>query len=188
MAAIKILVLGSGMVARPCVEYLVRDPKNHVTVGKLAHYSLRWMTLLRAVACRTLPTAQSLASSLPRTQAISLDVSKSAELEKAISTYDLVISLVPYIHHVAVIKLAIKYKINVVTASYVSPAIRELEAAAKEAGIVILNEVGYVPLQEAFGRHYPSRAILLNLGSDAEPPDVQRGSLCGSSICNQDYR
>ncbi len=35
MAVTKILVLGSGMVARPCVEYLVRDPKNNVTVGKL---------------------------------------------------------------------------------------------------------------------------------------------------------
>ena len=34
MAIIKILVLGSGMVARPCVEYLVKDSKNNVTVGK----------------------------------------------------------------------------------------------------------------------------------------------------------
>ena len=31
------------------------------------------------------------------------------------------------------------------TTSYVSPAIKELEAAAKEAGIVILNEVGVDP-------------------------------------------
>ncbi|KAK4693908.1 hypothetical protein P7C71_g3577, partial [Lecanoromycetidae sp. Uapishka_2] len=128
MAIIKILVLGSGMVARPCVEYLVRDSKNHVTV-----------------ACRTLPTAQSLASSLPQTKAISLDVSNPADLEKAIGDHNLVISLVPYTYHAAVIKLAIKYKINAVTTSYVSPAIRELEAAAKEAGVVILNEVGVDP-------------------------------------------
>ncbi len=33
MATKKILVLGSGMVARPCVEYLVRDPKNEITIG-----------------------------------------------------------------------------------------------------------------------------------------------------------
>lgn len=31
----KILVLGSGMVARPCVEYLVRNSKNEVTIGEL---------------------------------------------------------------------------------------------------------------------------------------------------------
>ena len=100
------------------------------------------MILLRHVACRTLPTAQTLASSLPQTTAISLDVSNSADLEKAIRDHDLVISLVPYVYHAAVIKLAIKYKKNVVTTSYVSPAIRELEAAAKEAGTVLLNEVG----------------------------------------------
>ncbi|KAL9136591.1 MAG: hypothetical protein Q9175_002210 [Cornicularia normoerica] len=128
MAATKILVLGSGMVARPCVEYLVRDPKNEVTI-----------------ACRTLSTAQSLASSLPHTTATSLDVSNLADLDKAIEAHSLVISLVPYIYHAAIIKLAIQKKVNVVTTSYVSPAIKELEVAAKEAGIVILNEVGVDP-------------------------------------------
>ena len=33
----------------------------------------------------------------------------------------------PYIHHVNVIKAAIKGKTNVVTTSYISPGIRELE-------------------------------------------------------------
>ena len=100
------------------------------------------MALLRQVACRTLSTAQSLTTSLPQAKAISLDVSNLSDLERAIGEHDLVISLVPYVYHAAVIKLAIKYKINAVTASYVSPAIRELDAAAKEAGIVVLNEVG----------------------------------------------
>lgn len=54
--AIKILVLGSGMVARPCVEYLLRNPKNNVTIGKetshkphrpcLTHYYLNSMSNL----------------------------------------------------------------------------------------------------------------------------------------------
>lgn len=30
----KILLLGSGFVARPCLEYLIRDPSNQVTIGK----------------------------------------------------------------------------------------------------------------------------------------------------------
>ena len=29
-----ILILGSGLVAPPCVEYLLRNEKNHITVGK----------------------------------------------------------------------------------------------------------------------------------------------------------
>lgn len=90
-------------------------------------------------------TAHNLASSLPRTTAIALDVSNSVELDKVIKAHNLVISLVPYIYHASVIKLAIKNKVNVVTTSYVSPAIKELESAAREAGIVILNEVGVDP-------------------------------------------
>ena len=31
----KVLLLGSGFVARPCAEYVVRDPSNHLTIGKL---------------------------------------------------------------------------------------------------------------------------------------------------------
>ena len=31
----KVLLLGSGFVARPCAEYIVRDPSNHLTIGKL---------------------------------------------------------------------------------------------------------------------------------------------------------
>ena len=34
MSSTRILVLGSGMVAPPCVEYLLRNEKNTITVGK----------------------------------------------------------------------------------------------------------------------------------------------------------
>lgn len=97
-------------------------------------------------ACRTLDTAEHLASQFPRTKAISLDVSSPNDLDKYISTHDVVISLVPYIYHGNVIKSAIESKTQVVTTSYVSEAIRSLDASAKEAGITVLNEVG--------GMHY----------------------------------
>ncbi|RDX42415.1 saccharopine dehydrogenase [Lentinus brumalis] len=129
----KVLLLGSGAVARPCAEYVVRNPDNFLTV-----------------ACRTLKTAETLISDLPNTTAISLDAGsedaeKQAALEKAIAESDLVISLVPYIHHVNVIKAAIKGKTNVVTTSYISPGIRELEDEIKKAGIVVMNEIGLDP-------------------------------------------
>ncbi|KAJ7043328.1 saccharopine dehydrogenase [Mycena alexandri] len=124
----KILLLGSGFVALPCAEYLVRDPSNELTV-----------------ACRTLATAEAFSEGLASTTAISLDVSDTAALESAVAAHDLVISLIPYTHHAAVIKAAIKGKTNVVTTSYVSPAMRELDAAAREAGIIVLNEIGLDP-------------------------------------------
>lgn len=53
--------------------------------------------------------------------------------------------MIPYTHHATVIKSAIKSKKHVVTTSYVSPAMQELDAAAKEAGITVLNEIGLDP-------------------------------------------
>ncbi len=58
---------------------------------------------------------------------------------------DLAISLIPYTFHATVIKSAIRKKKNVVTTSYVSPAMLELEDKVKEAGITVMNEIGLDP-------------------------------------------
>jgi hypothetical protein len=62
----RILVLGSGIVAQPCVEYPVRSLKNVVMV-----------------ACRTLFIACSFISGLPHTNVISLDMFCSEDLDYA---------------------------------------------------------------------------------------------------------
>lgn len=141
----KILLLGSGYVARPCAEYLVRNPTNVLTIGELGMISSERRNFDIRVACRTLSSAQTLAGSLPATTAISLDVNDTAALEKAVAEHDLVISLIPYTFHAAVIRAAIKAKTHVVTTSYVSPAMRELDVEAKAAGIVVFNEIGLDP-------------------------------------------
>lgn len=124
----KILLLGSGMVARPCAEYITRHPLNDLTI-----------------ACRTLASAEALGKDLENVSALSLDVNDTAVLEKAVAEHDLVISLIPYTYHAAVIKAAIKSKTDVVTTSYVSPAMRELDEEAKKAGIIVMNEIGLDP-------------------------------------------
>ncbi|KAI5118731.1 hypothetical protein M0805_000061 [Coniferiporia weirii] len=124
----KVLLLGSGFVARPCAEYIARSPLNALTI-----------------ACRTLASAQALGEGLANTSAVSLDVNDSAALERAVAGHDLVISLIPYTYHATVIKAAIKGKTHVVTTSYVSPAMRELDEEAKQAGIIVMNEIGLDP-------------------------------------------
>jgi saccharopine dehydrogenase-like NADP-dependent oxidoreductase len=57
----------------------------------------------------------------------SVDVTSTKELDESVSAHDLIISLIPYTFHVAVIKSAIKFKRNVVTTSYVSDAMKALE-------------------------------------------------------------
>ncbi|KAH7100354.1 saccharopine dehydrogenase [Auriculariales sp. MPI-PUGE-AT-0066] len=117
----KVLLLGSGFVARPCAEYVL------------------------VIACRTLSAAEKFADGLPRTTAISIDATQPEQLEPAVAAADLVISLIPYTFHANVIRAAIKGKTHVVTTSYVSPAMRELDAECKAAGIVCINEIGLDP-------------------------------------------
>ena len=101
--------------------------------------------LINFTACRTLASSKALANDLPNATPISLDVTSSADLDAQVASHDLVISLIPYTFHAAVIKSAIKGKTHVVTTSYVSPAMRELDQQVKEAGIVVLNEIGLDP-------------------------------------------
>lgn len=134
------------MVAAPCVEYLLHNEKNQVTVGEHLCQSILGSPLTVAdSACRTLLTTQTLAIRFPRVTAIALDVSSTTELDSQITSHNLVIPLVPYMYHTSIIKLAIKHKVNVVTTSYVSDAIRQLDTPLKEAGNVVLNEVGVDP-------------------------------------------
>lgn len=70
----------------------------------------------------------------------------SAALDEQLSKVDLVISLIPYIHHATVIKGAIRTKKHVVTTSYVSDAMKELNKECEEAGITVMNEIGFDPV------------------------------------------
>ncbi|KAL8281774.1 hypothetical protein RB597_009475 [Gaeumannomyces tritici] len=127
MASQSVLMLGSGFVTRPTLDVL-SDAGIKVTV-----------------ACRTLESAKKLSAGVKLSTAISLDVTDDAALDAEVAKHDLVISLIPYTFHAAVIKSAIRKKKHVVTTSYVSPAMLELDQAAKDAGITVMNEIGLDP-------------------------------------------
>ena len=91
--------------------------------------------------------AKKLAAGFPRTTSISLDVNDAKALDDQVSKHALVVSLIPYTFHEAVILAACKHRTNVVTTSYISPAIAALEGKIKEAGITVMNEIGLDPGQ-----------------------------------------
>ncbi|KAI6099067.1 saccharopine dehydrogenase [Pisolithus sp. B1] len=66
-------------------------------------------------------------------------------LDTQVAAHGLVISLIPYTYHTALIKSMIKGKMHVVTTSYVSPATRELDEEAKRARIVVMNGISLDP-------------------------------------------
>lgn len=124
----KVLVLGAGLVSRPLVRYLLDQPDFFVTV-----------------ASRTVRKAEELICGHPRGSAVSLDVSDDNALEDLVKDHLLSVSLLPYTYHVKVANLCIKHKKHMVTTSYVSADMAKLDTPAKEAGVLILNEIGVDP-------------------------------------------
>jgi saccharopine dehydrogenase (NADP+, L-glutamate forming) len=124
----KILILGAGLVSRPLVRYLLDQPDFEVEV-----------------ASRTVSKAVKLIDNHPQGKASELNLKNEEGLKDEISKADVVISMVPYTFHPKVAKYCIDYNKHMVTTSYVSEVMKNLDAEAKRAGILILNEVGLDP-------------------------------------------
>ncbi|MCE4563029.1 saccharopine dehydrogenase NADP-binding domain-containing protein [Maribellus sp. CM-23] len=123
----KVLLLGAGMVAKPLVDYLL----NH--------------QIQLTIATRTVEKALKLINGHGNAKAVSWTVDDMQALSLLIADHDLVVSLLPYTYHVAVAKLCVKHQKNMLTTSYVSEKMKALDKAAKEAGIILLNEMGVDP-------------------------------------------
>jgi saccharopine dehydrogenase-like NADP-dependent oxidoreductase len=127
----RVLILGAGLICRPIVRYLLELGDVEVTQ-----------------ATRTVDKALAMIAGHPNGEAVPLDVTQPEAVEKLdelVRGCDIAVSLLPYTYHVTVAEACIRHRKNMLTTSYVSPAMRALEPRAKEAGIVILNEAGLDP-------------------------------------------
>lgn len=123
----KILILGAGMVAKPMIDYLLSN-----------QYQL-------TIATRTPEKAEKLIGGRKNARALSWTADDLNKLDELIASHDLTVSLLPFAFHVTVGKYCIKHRKNMVTTSYVSAEMKELQEQAKQAGILILNEMGLDP-------------------------------------------
>ncbi|CAE6370638.1 unnamed protein product [Rhizoctonia solani] len=124
----RVLLLGSGMVAKPAVDVF------------LGREDIRLV-----VASNNLPEATALIQSHDRAEAVGLDISNHERMAELISNADVVVSLLPAALHTQVAEHCIKYKKHLVTASYISPAMKALNERAIEADVLLLNEIGLDP-------------------------------------------
>eukprot|EP01121_Diplochlamys_sp_Union-15-3_P003480 TRINITY_DN1336_c0_g1_i1.p1 TRINITY_DN1336_c0_g1~~TRINITY_DN1336_c0_g1_i1.p1 ORF type:complete len:451 (+),score=82.59 TRINITY_DN1336_c0_g1_i1:104-1456(+) len=125
-----VLVLGAGYVAKPLVHYL--SSHNFKVI----------------VASRTLEKTESLVKGAAHATSVQADVEKEEDMNKIedlVKGVDAVVSMLPYVYHVQVAKLAVKHKKHFFTTSYVSDAMKALEKDALDAGIVMINECGVDP-------------------------------------------
>lgn len=127
----KILVIGAGKSASQLINYLLSKSdleQLHVTVGDIS-----------------LENAQKMVGDHPNGAAISLDVFSKGDRQKAIQEATIVISMLPARFHIEVAKDCVAFKKSMVTASYISKEMQELDEAVKENGLIFMNEIGLDP-------------------------------------------
>jgi saccharopine dehydrogenase (NADP+, L-glutamate forming) len=124
----KILVLGAGLVSKPGVTYLLKQNNLQVTV-----------------ASRTVSKAERLVEGFKNGVARQLLVDNQEELERLIRENDIIISLLPWIHHLKVAKLCLKNGKEMATTSYVSEDMKKLDGEVRDKDLLFLNEMGVDP-------------------------------------------
>jgi saccharopine dehydrogenase-like NADP-dependent oxidoreductase len=97
------------------------------------------------VATRTVSKAEKMIAGHERGKALTVNIKNEDEIDKLVAGCDIAVSLVPYTYHPVVAKLCLRHGKNMATTSYVSDAIKALDADAKKAGLLFLNEVGVDP-------------------------------------------
>ena len=125
----RVLVLGTGYVVKPLVDYFIDKCKYEVLVASRDNNQPGLIIAGRSLGTRVLWNA----------------TPPYAELDNMVKDVDLVVSMIPPSMHVIVAKACIKNGVNMVTTSYISPEMDALNEEAKNAGIIILNEIGEDP-------------------------------------------
>ncbi len=126
-----VLIIGAGRSASSLIKYLLEKSESenlHLTIGDLS-----------------LELAERKTKGHKNATAIALDIHNEAQRQAEIQKADIVISMLPAHMHIEVAKDCISFKKHMVTASYISDAMQGLDAAAKENGLVFMNEVGLDP-------------------------------------------
>lgn len=122
-----VLILGSGMVAGPIIEYLLEQ------------------NYLVTVAAINEKRGKALIGNHSNGRFVSWDAEDEKGLRELMKTHDLAVSLLPYKFHVMVAKVCLEFKKHMVTTSYVKPEMQALHNEAKEKGVLLLNEIGVDP-------------------------------------------
>jgi saccharopine dehydrogenase (NADP+, L-glutamate forming) len=123
----KVLILGTGLVVKPMVEYLLKN-------------NFRLM-----IASPMKERADAMINGNPLGSSLDWSMDDPAMLEKLIAECDITVSLLPYKYHSDVALVCLRHGKSLVTTSYVQPGMKDLNEAAKNAGVLFLNEIGLDP-------------------------------------------
>ena len=101
------------------------------------------------------------------------------------------ISLIPYTYYALVIKSTIRKKSSVVTISYISPSMEELEKEIDEAGITVMNEIGLDQGHDPLFQYILRSCLILSqliFFSRNRSPLLHRANGRGTLVWRKDYK
>jgi len=127
----KILVIGAGRSSASLIRYLLNNAQEN-----------QW--LIRVVD-RDLKMAEQKVKHHSNGEAVLFDAEDAEGRRALINDSDLIISMLPASMHIEVAKDAIAAKKHLITPSYVSKEMKSLDQLAKDAGVLLLNEIGVDP-------------------------------------------
>ncbi len=81
----------------------------------------------------------------PYAEAAVIDISKASDREPLVKRADIVVSLMPPHLHIHLAKDCLKHKKNLITSSYISEEMKEMDKDVKEAGLMFMCEMGLDP-------------------------------------------
>jgi saccharopine dehydrogenase-like NADP-dependent oxidoreductase len=122
-----VLILGSGLVARPMIHHLLKQGFR-VTV-----------------ASNTPDRAAGMITGFTGGASLSWEANDEEALDRMVAGHDLTVSLLPWTFHPLVARYCLKHRKHLVTTSYVKPEMKALDEPARKAGVLFLNEVGLDP-------------------------------------------
>ncbi|WP_066831042.1 saccharopine dehydrogenase family protein [Rufibacter ruber] len=127
----KILLLGAGRSASVLIEYLVSQAAAE-----------QWEVAIGDVCVDHLPSSVQLSS---YTHTFVFDVHNREQREREIAKAEVVISMLPALFHPLVAQSCLALGRHLITASYVTPELKALSAAAEAKGLVFVMECGLDP-------------------------------------------
>jgi saccharopine dehydrogenase-like NADP-dependent oxidoreductase len=124
----RVVVFGAGLVVRAHVRYLL-EHGFRVTV-----------------ASRTVSKAEAIVDGHELGTPLAFDIGAQPErLGPIVADHDLAVSLLPWQYHPQVAEVCVSHGKDMVTTSYVKEDMQALDARAKQAGVMLLNEIGVDP-------------------------------------------
>ena len=126
-----ILIFGAGRSASSLIDYLLEKSDEE--------------SLILTIADINTENAEKLLKGHPNGKVLQLDIFDVKARQEQIQKSDIVISMLPARFHLEVARDCVKYGKNLVTASYISDELKELDDEVKAKGLVFMNEIGLDP-------------------------------------------